>query len=296
MFRSVHRSSATRPPIGTQKLVGMDHMSLRAALFISLVGACTCCIAQEASVDSTQYWQKERQWKVRTFGHTLGAEIAWYEAHDLAAMQLFPRSASVVDADTDYERIYFLSASIAIQTQQDVSVSRIDNGSLTGHQWKFSLDRYLGRTSGMIVETDSTAGDSLYTFSTGYFYSQNEVGLGAERRWRSNEQRPFYFGGGLGLGLGSTTSSQFYVTESTRLRNVSGTRELSYNEESYPGKRCTYLRAHLTARVGVRIAKRVDVAVEAAYGAGLQMIHGSEVRPINSRIAVGFATRYTIKR
>lgn len=272
-------------------------MVLRSGVLFFL--ACACAVpvlAQEAPTDSTQYWQKERQWKVRTFGHTLGGEIAWYSAHDLATMQLFPRSASVIDAEQDYARIYFFSASLAIQAQQDVSVSRIDNGSLTGHQWKFSLDRYLGRQSGVIVETDSVAGDSLYTFSTGYFYSQNECALGVERRWRSNEQRPFYFGGGLGLGLGTTTSSQFYVLEATRLRDVSGTRQQSTSEENYPGKRCTYLRAHITARAGVRILKRMDVALEAAYGVGLQMIHGSAVRPINSRIAVGFATRYTIKR
>ena len=272
-------------------------MSLRTAMLCLLTGAnLGSAVAQETPTDSTQYWQKERQWKVRTFGHTLGGEIAWYQAHDLATMQLFPRSASVIDAETDYERIYFFSASLAIQTQQDVSLSRIDNGALTGHQWKFSLDRYLGRTSGVIVETDSISGDSLYTFSTGYFYAQNEVGLGVERRWRSNEQRPFYFGGGLGLGLGTTTSSQFYVLEATSLRDVSGTRQLSSNEEYYPGKRCTYVRAHVTARAGVRILKRMDIALEAAYGVGLQMIHGSGVRPINSRIAVGFSTRYTIKR
>lgn len=272
-------------------------MGLRFCVILLMSSLCSLrALAQEQPKDSTQYWQKERQWKVRNFGHTLGLEIAWYQAHDIATMQLFPRSAAVVDAATDYERIYFFTASLAIQTQQDVSLSRMDNGALSGHQWKFSLDRYLGRTSGVIVERDSTSGDSLYTFSTGYFYSQNEVALGAERRWRSSEQRPFYFGGGLGLGLGTTTSSQFYVMEETSLRDVSGTRTLTSAEEYYPGKRCTYVRAHLSGRLGVRILKRLDVAVEGAYGVGLQMIHGSEVRPINSRVAVAFATRYTFKR
>ena len=42
--------------------------------------------------------------------------------------------------------------------------------------------------------------------------------------------------------------------------------------------------------------KRVDIALEAAYGTGLQMIHGSDVRVMNQRVAVCFSTRYTIKR
>jgi hypothetical protein len=272
-------------------------MDIRASAFVFC--AFTCCAltrAQQAPTDSTQYWQKDREWKVRNFGHAIGVEVGWYEAHDLATMQLFPRNGSVVDVSKDYERIYFLSASISLHTQQDVSWSRIDNGTLGGHQWRFSLDRFPGRTSGMIAETDSIAGDSVYTMSTAYFYAQNEAGLTVERRWRSNERRPFYFGGGLALGLGTTTNSQFYVYEATRLRDVSGTKLVTSTEEYYPGKRCTYFRASLTGRAGVRILKRVDVAWEASYGMGLQMIHGSDVRVINQRVAVCFSTRYTIKR
>lgn len=251
--------------------------------------------AQEAATDSTNYWQQERQWKVRNFGHTIGFESAWTKAHDLPVMQQFARSANVVDADQDYDFIYFLSASLAIHAQQDVSISRWDNGNITGHQWRVSLDRFIGRTSGVVVEHDSVAStDSLYRLGTVYLYSQNELALGLERRWRTDETRPFYFGASLGANIGTTTSNTIVVLNYTQLRVVDGTEEVESVEEQYPGRRCSYLRGHLGLRAGFRIKRRFDVALEGTYGVGLQMISTDVVRPITSRITAVLATRWTL--
>ncbi|QQR85159.1 MAG: hypothetical protein IPJ76_11075 [Flavobacteriales bacterium] len=263
------------------------------ALFLVLCGV--RLHAQDAATDSTNYWQQERQWKVRNFGHTIGFEAAWTKAHDLSVMQQFARSANVVDADQDYDFIYFLSASLAIHAQQDVSISRWDNGNITGHQWRVSLDRFIGRTSGVVVEHDSVAStDSLYRLGTIYLYSQNELALGLERRWRTDETRPFYFGASLGANIGTTTSNTIVVLNYTQLRVVDGTQEVESLEEQYPGRRCSYLRGHVGLRAGFRIKRRLDVALEGTYGVGLQMISTDVVRPITSRVTAVLATRWTL--
>ncbi|MCB9169687.1 MAG: hypothetical protein H6594_04970 [Flavobacteriales bacterium] len=251
----------------------------------------------QAQMDSA-YWSEPVRgpMKVRSIGGLLGVVVENHGALGLKDFEGFAAEA-LPDTPDDLSGFYFGYNSVAfgLELGPRVTAAHLVNGAMSDNAWTFHL-AIVPRVFFLFYTRNDRSGDTLMTTDYLYTMSQTELAVGAGHMWTLFLGRHLFLQGGLSAELGNAATSTIQVL-GTRTDEVDGQgTDHTFLDESVRGRGTTGLRGSLTASVGLRIGKRVDLGPYAQFGTGLMWVHGDALRTVLNSNLYALQVQFLIRR
>ncbi|MCB0791032.1 MAG: hypothetical protein H6595_00595 [Flavobacteriales bacterium] len=234
-----------------------------------------------AQMDSA-YWVEPVRGplKIRSIGGVLGVVIEDHGAlglEDFAGFAAEPLPTTPDDLSDFY--FGFNSVALGLELGPRVTAAHSMNGAMSDNAWTFHL-ALIPRVFFLYFTRNDRSGDTLSTTDYIYTMSQTELAVGAGHIWTLFLGRHLFLQGGLSAELGNAPTATIDVL-GTRTDEINGlTTDRTLLEGTVRGRGTTSLRGSLTASVGLRIGRRVDVGPYAQFGTGLMWVHGDALRSV----------------